>query len=66
MPENVSDISENIQGGCSILYAELLWWGQLLYKETAAISNGNKPHKNVPTFQKKFLESKKPSHRQHK
>ena len=26
----------------------MLWWGQLLYKETAAISNRNKPHKNVP------------------
>ena len=50
MPENVPDISENIQGGCSILYTELLWWGQLLYKETAFISNGNKPHKNVPQY----------------
>ena len=48
MPENVPDISENIQGGCSILYTELRWWGQLLYKEAAAISNRNKPHKNVP------------------
>ena len=36
--------------------------GQLLYKETAFISNGNKPHKIVPDFQK----TKKPSHRQHK
>ena len=52
MPENVPDISENIQGGRSVLYTELLWWGQLLYKETAAISNGNKPHKIVPDFQK--------------
>lgn len=26
----------------------MLWWGQLLYKEIAAISNRNKPHKNVP------------------
>ena len=48
MPENVPDISENIQGGCSILYTELLWWGQLLYKETAPNSNENKHYKNVP------------------
>ena len=54
------------QGGCSILYAKMLWWGQLLYKEIVSITNGNKPHKIVPDFQKKFLESKKPSHRQHK
>ena len=33
--------------------------GGSYYKETAAISNRNKLHKNVPTFQKKFLESKK-------
>ena len=48
--ENVPDISENIQGGCSILYTEMFWWGQLLYKETAFIRNGNKPHKNVPQY----------------
>ena len=57
--ENVPDISEKIQGGCSIFYTELRWWGQLLYKETSAISNGNKHCKNVPDFHKKFLESKK-------
>ena len=37
----------------------MLWWGQLLYKEIAAISNGNKRCKNVPDFHKKFLENKK-------
>ena len=41
---NVPDVFR----GCSILYAKMFWWGQLLYKETAAISNRNKPHKNVP------------------
>ena len=40
------------KGGCSILYTELLWWGQLLYKQTVSKSNGNKPHKIVPDFQK--------------
>ena len=59
MPENVPDISENIQGGCSILYTKMLWWGQLLYKRTASKSNGNKHCKNVPDFHKKFLENKK-------
>ena len=59
MPENVPDISENIQGGCSILYTELLWWGQLLYKQTVSKSNGNKPHKFVPDFMKYFSENKK-------
>ncbi len=46
--ENVPDRLENFQGGCSILYTELRWWGQLLYKETASKSNGNKHYKNVP------------------
>ena len=50
MSENVPDISENIQGGCSILYTDFSWWGQLLYKETAPISNGNKHYKNVPQY----------------
>ena len=48
--ENVPDRLENFQGDCSIFYTELRWWGQLLYKETAAISNGNKPHENVPQY----------------
>ena len=54
MSENVPDISENIQGYCSILYTEMFWWGQLLYKETAINSNGNKHYKNVPDFHKYF------------
>ena len=37
-----------LAGGRSVLYTKLLWWGQLLYKETAPNSNGNKHYKNVP------------------
>ena len=48
MSENVPDISESFQGGCSILYTDFSWWGQLLYKETAPNSNENKHYKNVP------------------
>ena len=46
--ENVPVTSEIFQGGCSILYTDFSWWGQLLYKETAPNSNGNKHCKNVP------------------
>jgi len=31
----------------------------VIYKETAPKNNGNKPHKFVPDFQKKFIENKK-------
>jgi len=40
----------------------MLLWGQLLYKEIAPESNWNKPHKNVPDFQKKFFCKQKSRH----
>ena len=36
--------------------------GQLLYKEIASKSNGNKPHKFVPDFQEKFFCKQKSRH----
>ena len=36
--------------------------GQLLYREIEPKGNGNKPHKNVPDFQKKFFCKQKSRH----